>query len=105
GVIRDATRHHRTCRDNTITADGQLSLRTNDRCASSDPGSLANPDSAAFRDTLIDDRCRDIFIGMIMVYNQHPLGDENITFYVYLIFGGDDSVSSNGAIVLNYNRG
>jgi hypothetical protein len=70
-----------------------------------DPGSLANSDSAAFRNALLDDRHIDIFILVIVVHNQDRLGDEHVVFNVNLVLGGYNAVGADGAIVLNYDRG
>jgi hypothetical protein len=43
------------------------------------PGSSANPDSAALRNTLIEDWYLDIFVRVIVVHDQDLLGDIHIT--------------------------
>ncbi|MGB7727495.1 MAG: hypothetical protein WBL50_05650 [Candidatus Acidiferrum sp.] len=69
-----------------------------------DPASLANSDSSALRYTLLDNRYRDVFVRVIVVYDQDRLGDEHVTFDVNLVLGRNDAISANGAIVLNHNH-
>jgi hypothetical protein len=105
GVIRDASRHHRIGRDNTITTYCQLSFGAQYDCPPADPASLANSDSAALRNTLFDNGYRYIFVGVIVVHNQNPLGDEHITFYVDEVAGRYNRLGTYSAIVFNHDRG
>jgi hypothetical protein len=82
GVIRDASRHHRIDRDNTIAAYYQLSSWAYDGRPMGDPRSLANSDSAALRKTLVDNWYREIFVRVIVVHNDDLLADEHIMFQV-----------------------
>jgi hypothetical protein len=42
---------------------------------------------------------------MIVVYNQNPLSDEYITFYVDEVPRGDNRVGTYSAIIINNDRG
>jgi hypothetical protein len=105
GVIRDASRHYRIGGDHTITTYCQLPLGTQDDGPTADPTSLANSDSATLRNTLFHNRDIYIFISMIVVHNQNPLGDEHVTFYVDEVPRGDNRVGTYSAIILNNDRG
>jgi hypothetical protein len=69
-----------------------------------DPTSCANSDSAAFRYALLDNRYRNIFVRVIVVYDQDRLGDEYVAFDVNLVLGRYDAIGADGAIVLNHNH-
>lgn len=71
----------------------------------SDPTSLANSDSAALCNTLIDNRRVDIFVRVIVVHNQDVLGDKHIAFDVDQVLGRYDAIGAYGAVVLNHNQG
>jgi hypothetical protein len=88
-----------------IPANGQLTSRAYDRCSSGDPGSLAYAYSSASCDALLDNRHRDVFVRVIVVDDQNPLGDEHITLDVNAVFGGNDAVGAYRAIVLDHNGG
>jgi len=66
---------------------------------------LANADGTALGNALLYDWYFNIFVRVIVVHNQHRLGDEHIPLYVDAVLGGDNAVSAEGAIVLNYNHG
>ncbi len=70
-----------------------------------DPASLPNSNSAALRYALLDNRYGDIFVRVIVVYDQDRLGDEYVTFDVDEVLGGNNAVGAYVAIVLNHNRG
>lgn len=69
------------------------------------PTSCANSDSAAFRYALLDNRYRNIFVCVIVVYDQDRLGNEHIALYIDLVFGRNNAVGAYVAVFLNYNRG
>jgi hypothetical protein len=74
-VIGDGSHHHGIGRDNTIAAYCQLSSWAYDGGPMADPSSLANPDCAAFRNALIENRHSDIFVRVIVVHNYDHLAD------------------------------
>jgi hypothetical protein len=60
-----------------MMADYQLSSRTEDGCATADPRSLTNSDSAALGNTLLDDWHIDIFVRVIVVLYHDLLTDQH----------------------------
>ena len=71
----------------------------------SDVASAADSDSAAFCDSLVDDRYIDVFIRVIVIHDQHRAGHEYIVLDVDLIFGGNDAARTDCTVVLDYDNG
>jgi hypothetical protein len=64
------------------------------------PGSLADPNCAAFSNALPDDRHGDIFVRMIVVHNQYHLANKDIALQIDSVLGSDDTAEPYVTIVL-----
>jgi hypothetical protein len=72
---------------NTIAAKDQLASRTHDSRSVANKRALPDSDSPPLCETLIPDRSSDVFVRVILVYDQNILRDDDITLQVNTIFG------------------
>ena len=70
-----------------------------------DPRALADSDSSPVVKALTDDRDGNVFIRMIMIDDQHRLGNDDIALYVDSVLGRNDAPIAYVAIVINHNDG
>jgi hypothetical protein len=89
----------------TIAPHNQLASGAYDRRAVSDEATLTNSNCPTSRKSLIADRDCDIFISMVLVYNQNILCDENARLKMNAVLSVYLRSPVNDAVILNHNYG